>query len=57
MSIEEIRERICQDYCKYTEQYLSCYKEPDEATEKLLSDMCEYCPLGGLDEAIHEMHK
>lgn len=43
--IEDVKENICEDYCKYTEQYLSCYKDPDEAQEKLLADMCQYCPL------------
>ena len=43
--IEDVKENICDDYCKYTEQYRSCYKDPDEAQEKLLSDMCNYCPL------------
>ena len=43
--IEDVKENICDDYCKYTEQYRSCYKDPDEAQEKLFSDMCNYCPL------------
>ena len=43
--IEAIKEQICDDYCKHTEAYLSCYKDPDEAQQKLLADMCNFCPL------------
>ena len=43
--IEEIKAKICDDYCRYTQDYLECYKDPDEAYEKLLADMCQYCPL------------
>lgn len=46
--IERIKEEICSDYCKHTEAYLSCYKDPDEAQEKLLADMCQYCPVNRL---------
>ena len=47
--IAAVREKICDDYCKFTEQYLSCYKDPDEAQEKLLADMCQYCPMRELE--------
>lgn len=47
--IAAVREKICDDYCKYTEQYLGCYKDPDEAQEKLLADMCQYCPMRELE--------
>lgn len=43
--IEAVRESICSDYCKYTEQYLATYKDPDDAEERLLADMCNFCPL------------
>lgn len=43
--IEAIKEGICDDYCKYTEQYRACYKDPDEAQERLMADMCNFCPL------------
>ena len=43
--MEAIKEDICRDYCKHTEAYLSTYKDPDEAEEKLLADMCNFCPL------------
>lgn len=47
--IAAVREKICDEYCKYTEQYLACYKDPDEAQEKLLADICQYCPMRELE--------
>ena len=47
--IAAVREKICDEYCKYTEQYLSCYKDPDEAQERLLADMCSFCPMRELE--------
>ena len=46
--IEVIKAAICRGYCKHTEEYLSLYKDPDEAEEKLLADMCNFCPLSRL---------
>ena len=43
--LEVIKEKICDKYCKHTENYLSCYKDPDEAWEKQNADICNYCPL------------
>lgn len=43
--IEDVKEQICDDYCKYTEQYRACFKDPDEAQQRLMADMCEYCPM------------
>lgn len=43
--VEAAREQICSRYCKYTEAYLGKYKDVDEAQERLLADMCNFCPL------------
>ena len=43
--IETIKEKICSDYCRHTQDYLSCYKDPDEAWEKQSADICNYCPM------------
>ena len=43
--VEAVKEQICRDYCKHTEAYLATYKDLDEANEKLLADMCNFCPL------------
>ena len=47
--IAAVREKICDEDCKYTEQYLGCYKDPDEAQERLLADICQYCPMRELE--------
>lgn len=46
--LEEIKEDICDNKCKYPEMYLSEYSNPDEAHEAMIEDECEYCPLGNL---------
>ena len=46
--VEAIKEELCRDYCRHTQEYLSCYKDPDEAQEKLLADMCQYCVMNRL---------
>ena len=43
--VEDIKEKICDDYCKYTEEYLSKYKDPDDAQKRMLADKCNFCPL------------
>jgi len=47
--ITAVREKICDSYCRYTEQYLSCYKDPDEAWEKQCADICNFCPMRELE--------
>ena len=47
--VEAVKEQICRDYCKHTEAYLATYKDPDEAEEKLLADICQYCPMRELE--------
>lgn len=41
-------EEVCDNYCKYPEQYLRKYKNEDEAIERLCSERCEKCPLNKL---------
>ena len=45
---EEIRESICDNYCKYPDMYLSDYADPDEANTAMINEECVYCPLGAL---------
>ena len=47
--IAAVREKICSEYCKHTEAYLSSYKDPDEAWEKQNADICNYCPMRELE--------
>ena len=42
---EKIKELFCECYCKFNEEYLSMYKEPDRAFEELDREKCNYCPL------------
>ena len=42
---ENIKELFCECYCKFNEEYLSVYKEPDRAFEELDREKCSYCPL------------
>jgi len=47
--IEEIKEAICNEYCRYPEEYLSMYSDPDEANTEMINEVCDYCPLGNLE--------
>ena len=47
--IEEIKESICDNYCKFPDMYLSEYADPDEANTAMMNEECEYCPLGALN--------
>ena len=42
---EEIKEEMCDKYCKFTELSLETHKDPDEANEWLMRQYCENCPL------------
>ena len=46
--LEEIKESICDNYCKYPDMYLSEYSDPDEANTAMMNEECVYCPLGAL---------
>jgi hypothetical protein len=42
---EEIKEEMCDKYCRFTELSLETHKDPDEANEWLMRQYCENCPL------------
>ena len=46
--LQEIKEAICDNYCKFPERYAAEYDDPDEANEIMLCEECEYCPLNNL---------
>ena len=46
--IEDVKDNICENYCKYTEQYRGCFKDPMEADENKIADMCHFCVMGRL---------
>ena len=46
--IELVQELICDCYCKFPEEYLSMYKDPDVAFDNLDREKCDVCPLKNL---------
>ena len=46
--INEIKEDICDNYCKWPEIVYSMYKDVDEAQKCLEETKCETCPLNRL---------
>ena len=45
--LEQIKERMCDDYCIYRSMAFSTNKDPDDA-EKYLEQYCAECPLDQL---------
>ena len=43
--IEDIKQKICDNICKYSELCMSQKKDPDEALDILVSKYCGNCPL------------
>lgn len=48
IELEEIKADICDNYCKYPEQYWLEYEDSVEAHEQMLREQCEECPLNRL---------
>lgn len=46
--LEHIAECICDDICKYREEYFGRYEDADYAQERLMAEKCESCPVGRL---------
>lgn len=43
--IQEIADKICNDYCKYPDQVRSQVKDVDDAERVLTNRHCKDCPL------------
>lgn len=43
--IQEIADKICNDYCKYPDQVRSQVKDIDDAENTLIATYCDGCPL------------
>ena len=43
--IQEIADKICNDYCKYPDQVRSLVKDIDDAENMLMATYCDGCPL------------
>jgi len=46
--IQEVKDSICNSYCKWFDNYCGVYKDVEEAEEHLLSEKCDGCPLNRL---------
>ena len=45
VELENIKTDMCDNYCKWQQEYLSRYSDPDDAHEYMLIEKCESCPL------------
>ena len=46
--IEQIKEDMCDNFCKWPEWYLMNYEDSEEAHDAMVEDMCSECPLNRL---------
>lgn len=46
--LQEIAETMCDGYCKWPNEYLSRFKDPEDANEVMLEEKCGSCPMGRL---------
>lgn len=45
---EEIKEDICDNYCKFPMDYSMEYEDPEEGYEAMMEERCAECPLNRL---------
>ena len=45
---ENIKELFCECYCKFSEEFLAMFKDPDVALAEMERQRCNYCPLNKL---------
>ena len=53
MSIDEIKAKMCDNYCKHVDYTLAEFKDVDMA-QRALDMFCEKCPLNELEEALND---
>ena len=46
--IQEVKEEMCDHYCKYPVEFLMTYEDSEEAHDKMIEEMCAECPLNRL---------
>lgn len=46
--IQEVKEEMCDHFCKYPEWYLMNYEDSEEAHDTMVEEMCSECPLNRL---------
>lgn len=42
---EDIKQKMCDNYCRFPELSLQTIQDPNEAYEWLMHNYCENCPL------------
>lgn len=45
MDFEAITEEMCDKYCKWPEWCKEHFKDPDDADDYLLNEVCPECPM------------
>lgn len=48
--LEELKERICDEYCKFPDNYALLYGDTDAAQEALEERACKECPLNEMED-------
>lgn len=48
--LTEIKEDICDNYCKYPGEYFLLYEDPEVGHDTMIEDVCSECPLNNLME-------
>lgn len=43
--LEEVKDEICDRYCKFPREYSDLYEDKNVAHECMLQDVCTDCPL------------
>lgn len=43
--LHEVKEWMCDDYCKYPAEYAMQFEDPEDAHEAMLDEICSECPL------------
>jgi len=43
--IEEIKEDICDNYCKFPQEYSLKYEDSEIGHDVMIDDVCSECPL------------
>ena len=46
--IEEIKENMCDNYCRFPLEYSFEFEDPEEGFEEMMSERCANCPLNDL---------
>ena len=48
--LEQVKEAMCDRFCKMPAEYLMLYEDSEVAMDTMLEDMCSECPLNDLME-------